>query len=162
MEPDHNASPPSPQPVDNPILSAEQIPVDSQGNLEDKRQSPLLTPVHWLHHRRESYASIAEERPDAITLEDHTEGTLADDDAVWAKTIYIEDYSIISGNIPSVGSFVVWHCRIDTLDGGSFIIRRRYSEFWELRRKLLMTFPKSEGAMPPFPRKTLIREFFLL
>lgn len=31
----------------------------------------------------------------------------------------------------------------------------RYSEFDDLRRKLLMTFPNSGGAMPPLPPKSL-------
>ena len=122
-------------------------------------QSPL-TPTHWLssHHRRESYTSIDDDRPPAITLEDHTEGDPLDGDVVWAKAIYIEDYVIVGGNAANVGSFVSWHCRIDTLEGGSMVIRKRYSEFYELRRRLLMTFPKTSSSMPPFPPKTLIRE----
>ena len=131
-------------------------------DLGSAAQSPV-TPVHWLssHHRRVSYTSIDDDRPAAITLEDHTEGDLADDDVGWAKAIYIEDYVIVEGNRPSVGSFVCWHCRIDTIEGGSMIIRKRYSEFYELRRKLLITFPKSSNSMPPFPPKTFIREFVL-
>ena len=117
-----------------------------------------LTPPHWLHRRQESYASVVDNKPAPITLEDHTEGPSAQHDAVWAKAIYIQDYVIVSGSVPSVGSFVVWHCKIDTLDGGSMILRKRYSEFHELRQKLLMTFPKSEGAMPPFPPKSVICE----
>ena len=34
----------------------------------------------------------------------------------------------------------------------------RYSEFSDLRAKLVMTFPKSAGAMPPLPRKSIIRK----
>ncbi len=32
----------------------------------------------------------------------------------------------------------------------------RYSEFVDLREKLLMTFPNSEGAMPPLPPKSAL------
>ena len=116
------------------------------------------TPPHWLHRRRVSYASIIDNKPAPITLEDHTEDPLVQEDAVWAKAIYIEDFVIVSGNVPSVGSFVVWHCKIDTLDGGSLVIRKRYSEFYELRQKLLVTFPNSSGATPPFPPKSMICE----
>lgn len=59
--------------------------------------------------------------------------------------------------------------------GGSIIIRKRslpirlsgeahnaegvrYSEFDDLRRKLLMTFPNCGGAMPPLPPKSLFCE----
>ena len=34
----------------------------------------------------------------------------------------------------------------------------RYSEFDDLRRKLLMTFPNSGGAMPPLPPKSVFCE----
>ena len=59
--------------------------------------------------------------------------------------------------------------------GGSIVIRKRsmprltsdealhaeldrYSEFDDLRRKLLMTFPNSGGAMPPLPPKSVFCE----
>ena len=123
----------------------------------DDQQSPLIPP-HWLHRRHESYASVIDNKPPPIILLDHTEPSSEHHGAVWAKAIYIEDYVIVSGSVPSVGSFVVWHCKIETLDGGSMILRKRYSEFYELRQKLLMTFTGSEGAMPPFPPKSLICE----
>lgn len=62
--------------------------------------------------------------------------------------------------------------------GGSIVIRKRsmprdlpleifhaeidrYSEFDDLRRKLLMTFPNSGGAMPPLPPKSVFCELRL-
>lgn len=38
-------------------------------------------------------------------------------------------------------------------------IRKRYSEFDDLRDKLLQTFPNSTAAMPPLPRKSVISKF---
>ena len=38
----------------------------------------------------------------------------------------------------------------------------RYSEFDNLRTKLLLTFPNSYGAMPPLPPKSLIRVLLLI
>lgn len=38
-------------------------------------------------------------------------------------------------------------------------IRKRYSEFDDLRNKLLQTFPNSEAAMPPLPPKSAISKF---
>ena len=40
-------------------------------------------------------------------------------------------------------------------------IMKRYSEFDELRQKLVKTFPHAEGAMPPLPPKSVICEFVL-
>ncbi len=37
-----------------------------------------------------------------------------------------------------------------------FISNVRYSEFDDLRKKLLMTFPNANGAMPLLPPKSLI------
>lgn len=156
MEPAAHGSPSELHPGSDQKPQIDHGGDESHAILPESGESSPLTPPHWLHRRQESYASIVDNKPAPITLEDHTEGPSEQQDAVWAKAIYIEDYVIISGSVPSVGSFVVWHCRIDTLDGGSMILRKRYSEFHELRQKLLVTFPKSEGAMPPFPPKSVI------
>ncbi|KAG8527129.1 uncharacterized protein KY384_008558 [Bacidia gigantensis] len=156
-QPDNNGSVQSP---DSSNLSFERDHGGDNGHEtgHENGQQPSLTPPHWSHRRRESYASVVDNKPAPITLEDHTEGPLAAHDAVWAKAIYIEDYVIVSGGVKDVGSFVVWHCKIDTLEGGAMVIRKRYSEFHELKRKLLVTFPNSAGAMPLFPPKSMIRE----
>ena len=117
-----------------------------------------LTPPYWLHHRHGSFASAIDTKPAPITLEDHTEEPSEQEGVVWAKGVYIEDHVVVSGNMPNVGDFVVWKCRIDTIDGSTIIVRKRYSEFLDLREKLLMTFPGSGGAMPPFPPRSLICE----
>jgi len=57
------------------------------------------------------------------------------------------------------GAFVVWNVEVETLEGGSFIIRKRYSEFEKLYEKLLVTFPNSKAAMPPLPPKSVISKF---
>lgn len=38
-------------------------------------------------------------------------------------------------------------------------IRKRYSEFDDLRHQLMMTFPDFEAAMPPLPPKSVISKF---
>lgn len=38
-------------------------------------------------------------------------------------------------------------------------IRKRYSEFDELRERLLETFPRSTAAMPELPPKSVISKF---
>ncbi|KAH6669421.1 Phox homologous domain-containing protein [Halenospora varia] len=43
--------------------------------------------------------------------------------------------------------------------GSTMRIRKRYSEFDDLRHKLLQTFPYSEAAMPPLPPKSVISKF---
>jgi hypothetical protein len=45
------------------------------------------------------------------------------------------------------------------LQGSSFRIRKRFSEFDGLRDRLLQTFPNSTAAMPPLPPKSVISKF---
>lgn len=138
-------------------------PDNSNGHPPDEaggaNPSPSLVPPYWSHRRYESYSSVKIAKPAPITLEDHTEEPCEQSAAVWAKGVGIDDYVLVSGTVPSVGNFVVWNCKVETLDGGSIIIRKRYSEFDDLRRKLLITFPNSGGAMPPLPPKSLFYKF---
>ncbi len=75
-----------------------------------------LIPPYWSHRRYESYASIENTKPAPITLEDHTEGLLEHTGSCWAKGVSIDSYVIVDGTVPNVGGFVVWNCKIDTLD----------------------------------------------
>ena len=164
--------------------------------------SKALVPPYWSHRRYESYTSVKNTRPPPITLEDHTEEPSEQSDSLWAKGVAIDDYVLVSGNTPNVGNFIVYNCKIDTLDvspslhsldmlsqfigrcdlpavqGGSMTIRKRsliglyfqvtsadhwcirYSEFFDLQEKLLITFPNAQGAMPPLPPKSLICELY--
>lgn len=78
--------------------------------------SQSLVPPYWSHRRYESYSSVKNAKPPPITLEDHTEEPSEQSGAVWAKGVNIDDYVLLSGTVPSVGNFVVWNCRIETLD----------------------------------------------
>ncbi len=84
--------------------------VDGQGS------STSLVPPYWSHRRYESYSSVKNARPPPITLEDHTEEPSEESGAVWAGGVTVDDYVLVSGTVPSVGNFVVWNCRIETLD----------------------------------------------
>lgn len=92
----------------------------SNGHLPEEvsgaESSPSLVPPYWSHRRYESYSSVKNTRPPPITLEDHTEESSDQSGAVWAKGITIDDHVLLSGTLPSVGSFVVWNCKIETID----------------------------------------------
>ena len=78
--------------------------------------SPSIVPPYWSHQRYESYSSVKVTKPPPIILEDHTEEPSEQSGAVWAKGVTLDDYVLVSGTVPSVGNFVVWNCRIETLD----------------------------------------------
>lgn len=95
-------------------------PDNSNGHPPDEaggaNPSPSLVPPYWSHRRYESYSSVKIAKPAPITLEDHTEEPCEQSAAVWAKGVGIDDYVLVSGTVPSVGNFVVWNCKVETLD----------------------------------------------
>ncbi|MCJ1477561.1 PX domain-containing protein ypt35 [Lambiella insularis] len=151
-----------------------------------KPHPQALTPPYWQLHRRQfSHASVASNasnagRPPPIILEDHTEELEGQKSPLWAKSVTIENHVVVAGNITGIGNYVVWICKVFTLDVGAlsppaFLLPRRYlrptleatchkgfepfSEFEALRAELTMTFPKSGSALPPLPPKSLIYKF---
>lgn len=84
--------------------------------VDGEDSSPSLVPPYWSHRRYESYTSVKNTKPPPITLEDHTEEPSEQSGAVWAEGVAVDDYVLVSGTVPSVGNFVVWNCKIETLD----------------------------------------------
>ena len=87
-----------------------------ESNAATENSITSLIPPYWSHRRYESYASIETTKPAPITLEDHTEDLEEHTASCWAKGVSIDSYVIIGGSVPNVGRFVVWNCKIDTLD----------------------------------------------
>ena len=100
----HNSHPPEPEEIDDGANS-----------------SPSLIPPYWSHQRYESYSSVQNAKPPPITLEDHTEEPSEHSGAVWAEGVTIDDHVLVSGTVPNVGNFVVWNCKIETLDVSSIL-----------------------------------------
>ncbi|KIX01710.1 uncharacterized protein Z518_09436 [Rhinocladiella mackenziei CBS 650.93] len=126
------------------------------------KPQPMHTPPpYWQDSRDPSCASEpSSDRPPPIILEDHTLSRAASNAALWAKSITIDDYVIVHGTAPGIGAYVVWNCKVQTLDGGPMTIRKRYSEFDELRNKLIKAFPQStKSSLPPLPPKSAIYKF---
>lgn len=75
-----------------------------------------VIPPYWSHHRNISRTSqISLDQP-AITLEDHTEDPNSETSrGLWAKSVTVDDYAVVQGKT-GVGAYVVWNCRIQTLD----------------------------------------------
>lgn len=126
-----------------------------------KRVSSYASPPYWQRHRSVSNATQASlERPPPIRLEDNTEPDSKTHGTLWARSVVIEDFAVVSGGHSGIGSYVVWNCTVQTLDGGPMIIRKRYSEFDDLREDLLVAFPHStETSLPPLPPKSAIYKF---
>lgn len=105
-----------------PLEESAAIKRDSPGDDDSRRAENArlaVVPPYWQHRRYESYTSANIVRPPAIILEDHTEDLEPNCwTPLWAKEVSLQDYVVVSGNIPSVGDYVVWICTIKTLDVG--------------------------------------------
>ncbi|KAF2970002.1 hypothetical protein GQX73_g3577 [Xylaria multiplex] len=147
---------------------------NANGDSQSPIVSPVTSPPYWTargsqdypsgHGRTVSSASVDSLIPAGlgITLRDN-ENSSTDDrgSACWAKSVEVTDYVTVNGSATNIGAFVVWNIRVETLSPqGSYInIRKRYSEFEDLRWRLMRTFPGFEAAVPELPPKSIISKF---
>ncbi|KIW83420.1 hypothetical protein Z517_02665 [Fonsecaea pedrosoi CBS 271.37] len=126
----------------------------------DWLQGSSTPPPYWQPNREPSSDELTIIRPPPISLEDHTLSREPSRAALWAKSISIDEYVIVQGNPTGVGAYVVYNVNVQTLDGGPMTIRKRYSEFDELRAKLVKAYPQStRSSLPPLPPKSAIYKF---
>ncbi|TGZ83909.1 PX-domain-containing protein [Ascodesmis nigricans] len=97
--------------------------------------------------------------PCPISLEDHTVAPTENSPGLWARSARVVDYAIVSGSRTRAGAYVIWSCAIETFEGASFTVRKRYSEFWQLREQLKATFPRSLEYLPQLPPKSTFSKF---
>ena len=91
---------------------------DGNSEPQTPRSNPqVIVPAFWQHRRGESFASVrSNAKPPPISLEDHTEEPSELSASLWAKGVSVNNHVVISGNVPGVGDYVVWTCKVDTLD----------------------------------------------
>lgn len=100
----------------------ESVETPSKDHISNPRTnaSPVATPIsppYWQHQRSVSNVSVDSiSHPNPISLEDHTEAHCDTTAALWAKDITIEDYVIVRGGSTGIGAYVVWNCKVQTLD----------------------------------------------
>ncbi|KAJ5157643.1 uncharacterized protein N7482_008743 [Penicillium canariense] len=136
------------------------LPESTASSVKSRPVSGVVPPYWQRHERaasRASQSSLAQSR--IIRLEDHT----ADPDSetsrgLWARSVAIDDHVVVQG-MTGVGSYVVWNCTIQTLDGGPITVRMRYSEFDDLRQRLESSFPHARSALPALPPKSVLFKF---
>ena len=100
-----------------PARDADIAGGDLPNSVKPAPQTSQTPPPYWQHQRSVSHLSqISVDRPRPITLRDRTESLSSTNGALWAKSISIEDYVIVSGNLTGIGAYVVWTCKVQTLD----------------------------------------------
>ncbi|KAL3465321.1 Phox homologous domain-containing protein [Aspergillus heterothallicus] len=170
------ASPPQPPPAFSSASDHSTLPAASRSTDPSTSSSPAcsqspshspkprpvsgIVPPYWSHQRNASRTSqVSIDGGPAITLEDHTEDPNSETSrGLWAKSVTIDDHVVVQGKT-GIGAYVVWNCRIRTLEGGIITVRMRYSEFDDLRSKLVASFPHAKNALPLLPPKSVLFKF---
>jgi hypothetical protein len=76
-----------------------------------------ISPPYWQHQRLTSQAWVdGTTRAAPISLEDHTDAHHDTSGGLWARDISIEDYVVVRGGSTGIGAYVVWNCKVQTLD----------------------------------------------
>ncbi|KAG5918805.1 hypothetical protein E4U61_001454 [Claviceps capensis] len=152
-----------PAPITTQIVSDDsQRRDDAQMVSSIASTSSVTSPPYWKTTANYSRSRSAESilPAGAITLQDNETSEHNDrNNACWAKSVEIVDYTVVNGGATSIGAFVVWNVRVETLNRSYMNIRKRYSEFDDFRAKLVKTFPHFENAVPLLPPKSLISKF---
>lgn len=82
--------------------------------------SSVTSPPYWKttannYPRNRSAESVLP--AGAITLQDNETSEHNDrNNACWAKSVEIVDYTVVNGGATSIGAFVVWNVRVETLN----------------------------------------------
>lgn len=111
---------------------------DNSGSTDDIRSSSSLSkpadgvvPPYWRHSRaasRASHISLESSPGHLITLEDHSEDPACDTNrGLWAKGVTIDDHVVVKGTT-GIGAYVVWNCKIQTLEVGCIPLCLRCKE----------------------------------
>ncbi|KAI8940055.1 hypothetical protein NX059_003774 [Plenodomus lindquistii] len=109
-----------------PALTTTTTPPSTLAAARTERNS--VVPPYWRKHDRNgsrlsSYSASDNGHPTPIGLEDHTDEDSEQCKVLWAKSVTIDDYVVVSGTAPGLGAYVVWNCTVETLDvSNCFII----------------------------------------
>lgn len=143
-----NTNPQDPEPANEP----------SDSPPPSNRPISGVVPPWWQRHERNISTTSQASLRNTITLEDHTADPNSETSrGLWARSVSIDDYCVVQGM--GVGAYVVWNCTIQTLDGGPMVVRIRYSEFDDLRTRLVSSFPHAKSALPSLPPKSVLFKF---
>ena len=82
--------------------------------------SPVTSPPYWVSSHQRSVSNISVESivPGAITLRDNENGEDAKNKACWAKSVCIDDHTVVNERRRHTGAFVVWNITVETLRVG--------------------------------------------
>ncbi|KAK0259932.1 PX domain-containing protein ypt35 [Friedmanniomyces endolithicus] len=141
---------------DTLLLNSHNPPSSSQVTADPP---PFWSTRHARTISTVSYHSLLiPHRPNPILLEDRSEDSHAASHGCWAQSVILDAHTIVSGPT-GIGAYVVWHCTVRTLHGGDLELRKRYSEFDQLRVDLVRSFPHAEAMIPKLPRKSVVSRF---
>lgn len=102
----------------------------------------------------EDYDTINEHGRPEPRDEHVPEGTVA----VWAADVNLPEYNIVAGD-SKAGAYVSWTIVVETKYGGRIILRKRFSEIFDMREALKKEFPQHRMEIPALPAKSMFQHF---
>lgn len=94
--------------------------MEPQTPADDVHASHPTSPPYWQTDPHTESRSARNHRLSSslkakqIRLEDHTDEDSEQWRALWAKSARIDDYVVVSGTAPGIGSYVVFNCVVET------------------------------------------------
>jgi len=87
-------------------------------NNEDTHLSSIDSPYNSSRtkNRSASGATMTFMEPGPILLVDHTVEPSDQSAGLFARNVYIGDYTVVSGTLTKAGAYVVWNCTVETLE----------------------------------------------
>lgn len=150
---DHPAS--DPQAYMQPSADAAAA---APAHADRQTEAPAFWSSSTRHCRTAPYHSISHVGgPGPIQLEDHSEEQHELSQGCWARSVTVDDYTVVSGT-SGIGAYVVWHLTVSTLKGGDMSIRKRYVVMSDPRKSssyLLVTCNNVLATRPARPNAPL-------
>ena len=84
--------------------------------------SSINSPPYWKAHQRSTSNVSADSilPAGAIMLRDNETNEHNDrNNACWAKSVVISDFTVVNGGPTNIGAFVVWNIKVETLNVGA-------------------------------------------
>ncbi|KAJ5974343.1 hypothetical protein N7481_011553 [Penicillium waksmanii] len=153
---------------------------ESAASSSKSRPVSGVVPPWWQRHERNISRVSQSSLRNTITLEDHT----ADPDSetsrgLWARNVAINDHCVVQGKtgvgaseaphsplnfLPLIHPFLCFTLAVSVtvltiaphVQGGPIVVRMRYSEFDDLRQRLVSSFPHAKSALPALPPKSVL------
>ncbi|KAL0077660.1 hypothetical protein J3Q64DRAFT_1746731 [Phycomyces blakesleeanus] len=132
-------------------LTIEEFP---ELKVDTERRSKLLIPL--LKSKNSSRSTPLPGAPARINFYKNDENSDSKDNEIFASDAIVNHPLRIG---IGYGSYICYSCTVLSNKGASIIVRKRYSDFVDLREELIKKYPKMKKNIPKLPPKKVVGNF---